>query len=372
MASDQLVHLPVDAVLLPTSALLPAASIASLTVASRKLNGTLRSIYDSLCRPAVARSRLVEAAEVLRRGMRGQPWAEPRKQRTAAAAIAQAESGVAQCIDLLLQGRALLAQGINPIAGKEMPDVVAAAAWSALLVDSSMDLRRVMAAALGKLGSAAVPHAAALAALMRDAWPEVRLAAAEALGLLGPSASVSAPAVATALRDPCPHVCAKAVEALGRLGASAATHSAELLGDRDRYVRARAAAALGRLGSDAAMQVSQLAPLLNDSHESVQATARQALARICGVDSKFLAIGVAAVPRKDPPEVAQAATLLSQTRSRARASKWDVGCRAGDDADESSLQWQAARNGMRHPGYHVAQPPTKQQRLNSSAVSSGY
>jgi HEAT repeat protein len=126
-------------------------------------------------------------------------------------------------------------------------------ALAAALKDSSVDVRRAAASALGRFGASAAGELAALESELSDADPAVRRAAAESKRLIkAHSAEVT----------------------------SAITGWHEELTSRDAAVRHSAAEALGEMGVQAKIAIPALSRLLNDSDEIVVGAARKALDNI--------------------------------------------------------------------------------------------
>lgn len=140
--------------------------------------------------------------------------------------------------------------------------------------------RKTTAAALGKIGSAAVP---ALTKVLAGGKIEVRLSAIEALGQIGPAAT--APLVKM-LANTDWRLSRAAAEALGNVGPAALAALVEALRDKDGYVRRGAAEALGQIGHAAASAAPDLLKALSDPYAYVRDAAAGALERI----------GVQAVP----------------------------------------------------------------------------
>jgi HEAT repeat protein len=164
-----------------------------------------------------------------------------------------------------------------------------------LLNDIDATVREAAAAALGHLGSAAVP---ALAAALRHDDRHVRRRAVWALARLGPAAESAVPDLAGALEDADARTAAGAAQALANLGPAAAGAASDLmhalhgssqvlcrlaskalsaigpaavpllcegLNDPDPFVRREAALALGWIGAASAVAVPVLVGLIQVS-----------------------------------------------------------------------------------------------------------
>jgi len=88
-----------------------------------------------------------------------------------------------------------------------------------LTAEDAVSRRRAIAA-LGDLGTGAVPAVPMLARALADENPFVRQEAAETLGKIGPDAAAAVPALAKALEDPDPGVRRSAAAALAAIRGS--------------------------------------------------------------------------------------------------------------------------------------------------------
>lgn len=129
-------------------------------------------------------------------------------------------------------------------------------------------VRGSAAAAMGKLGVAAAPHAAALASLTSDGDHHVRRHAQIALKKVG---ATGAEALAERLSHTDSEARRSAAMAMGHMGVLAAPHARAVAGrlkDGDEWVRRSAAEVLGKLGKDivANSGTSEVDPLAKVRH----------------------------------------------------------------------------------------------------------
>mmetsp|Transcript_83947 Transcript_83947/g.271263 ORF Transcript_83947/g.271263 Transcript_83947/m.271263 type:complete len:894 (+) Transcript_83947:111-2792(+) len=153
--------------------------------------------------------------------------------------------------------------------------------------DSNASVQKAAVAALGQLGTFAVPAVPALIECLRSPNHSVRCAAASSLESLGPSGASAVSALLVCAHDPDVGVRTTASKALGTLGnfvsssASAAEALCERLLDTHEGVRAAAAMALGRLG--VASTIPMLSEALKDMNEDVRKASAIALGQMRGV-----------------------------------------------------------------------------------------
>jgi HEAT repeat protein len=142
------------------------------------------------------------------------------------------------------------------------------------LSDGEKAVRAHVAAALGKLGSAAVEP---LRVPLADANWIVRYRAAEALGLIGDAEAVRP--LVRALRDDVDHVRYMSAKALAHIRDPQALEPLiATLGDENEFVRRSVAAALGAMPTDAARSALEEA-LRRECCEGVRTAVADALAR---------------------------------------------------------------------------------------------
>lgn len=180
---------------------------------------------------------------------------------------------------------------------------VAVAPLVALLDHPDLDLASRAAAALGKIGAAAVPDL--LKALARPDGA-LRMRAAEALAAVGPAAAEAVPALVQLLGDRDPAMRAKAAEALAGIGQPAQAAAKALracLGDDDAAVRRASARALGHVVEDDKRAVTALAKAVTDEDEGVRNNAVEALARIGGPAKGALTLLIKALFKVGDPRL---------------------------------------------------------------------
>jgi HEAT repeat protein len=153
------------------------------------------------------------------------------------------------------------------------------------LRDPSPQVRRLAAAALGRMGPVAAPAVLTLVQVVSDPDFSVGQDAGHALAAIGPAGRDAVPGLIQALRHPTPSVrwwAAQALAGIGPAARDAVPVLIERLRDPDREAREYAAGALGRIGADARSAVPALRELVAREPErtNVRQKAAQALVRI--------------------------------------------------------------------------------------------
>lgn len=149
--------------------------------------------------------------------------------------------------------------------------------------DSSDELRRSCATAIGMLEANGAGGAAALGQALKDKNVGVRRAAATALGQIGPEARTALTAVKEAAKDPDKFVRAQALHVLGNMTQDAADVIRVLTdGMQDQLLDVRLAAieALGNLGPEAKAAEPVLKAATRDAQAAVREAATEALKKI--------------------------------------------------------------------------------------------
>jgi len=144
------------------------------------------------------------------------------------------------------------------------------------LKDNSKDVRLVVVHALGQVGKEAVP---ALIAALEDEDIKVRQEAVYALGNIGKEA---VPALIDALEDKDNGICFRAADALREIGVEAIPDLIEALYSTDSNVRSGAAYTLGKFAFEAKEAVPALIDALKDEDGKTNLYAAVALVKVGG------------------------------------------------------------------------------------------
>lgn len=160
---------------------------------------------------------------------------------------------------------------------------------------------RLARAVLERLGPIAVPD---LEAALKAKGDVTRLSAASVLGLMGPRAATAAKALAAMLKDDDPYVAIAAASALVRIEPEQTEPILKaltpLLTHKDEAVAAAATAVVSELGPDAKEVVAVLRKLLASTDEKVAGRAAQALGRTGSKDDALALLPLLKAPQLRP------------------------------------------------------------------------